>query len=200
MRLIVGLGNPGAEYAITRHNLGFMALDLFCSLKKKSFSHDKLYDHLRLAEACLIKPNTYMNLSGKALKRALELWNPTELLVVYDDLELEPAQLRIRNGGGDGGHNGIKSCAEVFPTDELKRIRIGIGRPESQSSSDYVLAEFNDEERKLFSVCLNDVAKLLDTYVFRGYDAMLDEYSKSKKSYSDAASAGIISPKEEKRD
>jgi len=200
MRLIVGLGNPGAEYANTRHNLGFKALDLFCSLQKKYFSHEKLFDHAYLAEARLIKPNTYMNLSGKALKSALDKWNPTEVLVVYDDLELEPTQIRIRNGGGDGGHNGIKSCAEVFPTDELKRIRIGIGLPENQSASDYVLAEFNEEEQKLFDLCLKDVAKLLDIYVFRGYEAMLDYYSKSKKSYSNAASVGIISPKEEKRD
>lgn len=200
MKLIVGLGNPGAEYVNTRHNLGFMALDHFCSQKKKSFTRDKLFDHLRLAEVCLIKPNTFMNLSGKALKKALELWDPSEVLVVYDDLELEPAQIRIRNGGGDGGHNGIKSCAEVYPTDELKRIRIGIGRPENQSASDYVLAGFNEDERKLISLCLNDVSKLLDTYVHRGYEAMLDDYSKSKKSYSGAASSGIISPKEEKRD
>lgn len=200
MKLIVALGNPGIEYYDTRHNIGFQVADIFAAKNRKGFTTDKYYELLRMGETIVIKPNTFMNLSGRALKAAIDKWQPDEVLVVYDDLELNPTQIRIRQGGGDGGHNGIKSLVEVYPSDDLKRIRVGIGRPHNQSSKDYVLEAFNEVEREQYALCFDAVCKLLDVYVRRGFTAMLDEYSKSKQSYSGIERSGIISPKEEKRD
>ncbi len=200
MRLIVGLGNPGAEYANTRHNIGFMVLDKWARDHGCGFTKESNYDVLKYRSVILQKPNTYMNLSGKAVKEAINKWNPEEILVIYDDLELPIAKIRIRTGGGDGGHNGIKSLAEYVPTDVLKRIRIGIGRSESSTARDYVLEPIPATETPLYEECIQLVSKFLDTYIRTDFSTMLDEFSKWKKSYSGKNEAGITSPKEEKRD
>ncbi|MDZ4182998.1 MAG: aminoacyl-tRNA hydrolase, partial [Candidatus Cloacimonadaceae bacterium] len=146
MKLIIGLGNIGEDYSHTRHNVGFLCLDEWARARKKSFSADRDFDFIKLDQAVLLKPKTYINLSGMALKIALERWKASEVLVVYDDLELPLADLRIRSGGGDGGHNGMKSLSEVLPYDELKRIRVGIGRDTELDPADYVLRDFTVDE------------------------------------------------------
>jgi PTH1 family peptidyl-tRNA hydrolase len=115
-------------------------------------------------------------------------------------LELEPQVLRIRKGGGDGGHNGMKSLFAVMPPSDLKRIRIGIGRDASLSVSDYVLSEIPDTEWVLYNPVLELAGKFVDSYIKYDFDSVLNEYSTWKKSYSGAKSAGIISPKEESND
>lgn len=200
MKLIIGLGNPTAEYKNTRHNIGFMCLDLWAQKHGKSFAHERLFDSIKLREAVLIKPNTYMNCSGDALKEALSRWKISDILVIHDDLELEPAQLRIRNGGGDGGHNGMKSLFLVTPPSELKRIRIGIGRNITGQVSDFVLSEITDSEMELLTPVMQLSCRFLDTYIKYDFNQVLNEYSKWKKSYSGAKSTGIISPKEENND
>ncbi len=200
MKLVIGLGNPTAEYANTRHNLGYICLDKWAQQKGKSWSQDTLFDYIQIRSAVLIKPKTWMNRSGLALQEALRRWKISDIMVVYDDLELAPAVLRIRNGGGDGGHNGIKSLFEVKTPDELKRIRIGIGRSTTLEPHEHVLGEMDEAELEILDPALKLAVKLTDTYVKSDFSQVLNEYSNWKKSYSTAKSSGIVSPKEEIND
>ena len=184
MKLIIGLGNIGAEYHYTRHNVGFLCLDKWATSHKRKFSNDKLYSYASYPDAVLIKPATYMNRSGLALDHALKRWKPDEVLAVYDDIELPLAELRIRNGGGDGGHNGVKSLLDVVASDDLKRIRVGIGKPEQQDVTDYVLLPFEPVEAVQIAKTSELVAGFLDIFCRSNFNALLNEYSKWKKSYS----------------
>jgi len=197
MKLVIGLGNPTSEYAGTRHNIGFICLDKWALKHKKSWSQDREFDFIQLRKAILLKPNTWMNLSGNALAEACRRWNLDDFLVVSDDLELDLAVIRIRNGGGDGGHNGLKSLFDVKLPDELKRIRVGIGRDESETARDFVLDRFSETEWENLEPRLDFVVRLIDTYINRDFNQVLNEYSNWKKSYSVAKSDGIICPKEE---
>ncbi|MCB5261723.1 MAG: aminoacyl-tRNA hydrolase [Candidatus Cloacimonetes bacterium] len=197
MRLILALGNHPPRYQNTRHNIGFICLDRWASSHKLGFSSDDLYDYLIFRQVVAIKPKTFMNLSGKALRAALLRWKISESLIVHDDIELQPTQLRIRSGGGDGGHNGLKSCFEVMPPSELKRIRIGIGRSSHLPADKYVLQDFEAGELDNYAECLKLVSGFLDTYAATEFSQMLNDYSQWKKSYSDGKAVGIKSPKEE---
>ncbi|MCK9556679.1 MAG: aminoacyl-tRNA hydrolase [Candidatus Cloacimonetes bacterium] len=200
MKLILALGNHPPRYQKTRHNIGFIALNRWALTHNLSFSHSELYDYIVYRQVVAIKPRTFMNLVEKALKEVLLRWKISEILVLHDDIELAPAHLRIRSGGGDGGHNGLKSLFNVMPPSDLKRIRIGIGRSQSLPADKYVLDEFADEELAAYDESLSLVSRFLDTYVSDDFNAMLNEYSKWKKSYSDGKNVGIKSPKEEKDD
>ena len=193
MKLVIGLGNIGEEYSRTRHNVGFLSLDHWARAHKQSFCKDKLFDFINKRDVCLIKPNTYMNRSGLALAEALSRWKCSETLVVHDDIELPLSKIRIRNGGGDGGHNGVKSLLEVQAPDMLRRLRIGIGRDEG-NPRDYVLDEFDDGELQKINECLSTVNELIDIFIKLSYNEMLNQYSKWKKSCSEASKPGIICP------
>lgn len=199
MKLILGLGNPGSEYENTRHNVGFICLKRWTVKHHWEFSHDPLYEYLLRPGACVLLPNTFMNRSALALQQAMNRWRITDTLVVHDDIELPLATLRIRNGGGDGGHNGVKSLLSVIPPDALKRVRIGIGRDETDPS-DYVLDEFRVDELQRLDPALDFVQQLLDLYLKYDFNTVLDEYSKHKKSYSGDSITGIVSPKEDNND
>lgn len=147
--LIVGLGNPGPQYEHTRHNIGFMVIDELVKrqnaqkLSSSSFKGElfKFSDHF------LLKPLTYMNLSGIAVSAVKRFYKIEEVAVVHDDLDLPFGALRFKKGGGNGGHNGLKSTDENI-TKEYIRIRMGIGKPEYKGEvSSYVLGDFNDKER-----------------------------------------------------
>lgn len=198
MKLVIGLGNPTERFKKTRHNLGFICLDYWAKKHSLSFSKSDIYSYLVVKELVLIKPNTYMNLSGEAAKHALKKWCIDETLVVHDDIELDPCQLRIRNGGGDGGHNGIKSLFDAIQPSDLRRIRVGIGRSETLSPDVYVLDNFTDEELQAYDECIRLVSKFIDVFSMYDFSQVLNEYSKWKKSYSGGNAAGIKSPKEEK--
>ena len=156
--LIVGLGNPGKEYETTRHNAGFLSLDVL--LKKKSASCDRSRFHALTGEttlggtrALLMKPQTYMNHSGVAVKEAADFYKiPAEnVLVIYDDTSLEPGRMRIRRNGSAGGHNGIKSLIEHLGSDKFPRIKVGVGaKPYADMDlADWVLGHFSKEDRVL---------------------------------------------------
>lgn len=200
MNLVLALGNPGTKYENTRHNLGFIAVQRWADAHRLSFSHTELYDYLVFKEMAVIKPNTYMNLSGKALAHALTNWKIAETLIIHDDIELKATELRIRLGGGDGGHNGLKSLFEVLPPDELRRIRIGIGRSDIIPADKYVLQDFLPDELDSYSDSLKLVSSFLDTFSKNDFNKVLNDYSRWKKSYSGGKVAGIKSPKEEKDD
>ncbi len=154
--LLTGLGNMGPEYDHTRHNIGFEVLDALAGQLQTSFKHESLGD---LAEAkykgrslVLLKPSTYMNLSGKAVRYWLTKKKiPQErLLVVVDDLNLPFGQIRLRGKGGDGGHNGLKSISQLLGNNRYARLRIGIGRPEYPGEQvNYVLGHWTKEQEAL---------------------------------------------------
>lgn len=157
MKLIVGLGNPGKEYVTTRHNAGFLALDAFCEDEDGAWKKDEK----RKAEICkltigdedvvLAKPTTFMNNSGEAVAALTSFYKvkTEEILVVHDELDIEPGQIRFKAQGGDAGHNGVSSILERLGTDKIARLRLGIGRPSGdnrQPTTDYVLGELSPED------------------------------------------------------
>lgn len=195
MKLVIGLGNIGKNYEGTRHNVGFMCLEHWAKKHNLTFRTNQLYDFIQYKNAALIKPKTFMNRSGLALKEAYLKWNCSEALVVHDDIELPLATLRVRYGGGDGGHKGIKSLLEIFPPDNLKRIRIGIGRGE-ENPQDYVLDKFTQDELSSLMPSLELACDFIDIYIDKDFNAVLDAYSIWKKTCSEKIVLGNESPKE----
>ena len=195
MKLVLGLGNIGKDYEGTRHNIGFMCLDTWAKKHNLTFRSIQLYYFIQYKNASLIKPKTFMNRSGLALKEASLKWNCSEALIIYDDIELPLAFLRVRSGGGDGGHNGIKSLLEIFPPENLKRIRIGIGRSE-ENPRDYVLDKFTQEELSALMPAIELACDFIDIYIDKDFYAVLDAYSIWKKTFSVNNVHGNDSPKE----
>ncbi len=157
MYLIAGLGNPGRGYATTRHNVGFMAVDAIAreaGIKVRGFRYKGRTGSgsMRGEKVFLLKPRTYMNLSGESVKaciKALKL-KPDKLIVIHDDLDLPPGRIRVKQGGGDGGHKGIRSIMDRLGTGDFIRVRIGIGRPPTgEDPVDHVLGEFGSREEPL---------------------------------------------------
>jgi PTH1 family peptidyl-tRNA hydrolase len=199
MKLVVGLGNLGPEYAQSRHNAGFLSLSDWSAKSRISFKHSILYDFAKCKDAYLIRPNTFMNRSGYALEAAMTKWKIDDVMVIYDDLELPLASIRLRFGGGDGGHNGMKSLSDFYPAADLKRIRIGIGRDDSDPK-DYVLDDFTREELVLLKPVWNKVSELIDIYIKDDFNSVLNAFSKWKKSCSGISVPGNNRPKEKDND
>ena len=150
IRLVVGLGNPGAEYHRTRHNVGFGVVDFLAAEWGLTWQHSKSWHALwaKGEKAILLKPASYMNRSGEALSAVAGFYKiePAEILVVLDDLALELGRLRLRTEGGTGGHNGLESIIVRLGTESIPRLRLGIGAAPSQGAVDYVLGRFFEEE------------------------------------------------------
>ncbi|MCD6552019.1 aminoacyl-tRNA hydrolase [Thermotoga sp.] len=182
--VVVGLGNPGPRYAFTRHNVGFLFLD---HLKSKGWKPEKFFEwnktQLDDHEVILVKPLTYMNLSGVAMPYIMRFFqvNVDDIIVVYDDVSLKLGKIRIRKKGSDGGHNGMKSIIQTLGTQEIKRIRVGIGeKPEEMSLVDFVLGEFSEEElvvlQKVFELSRN----ALVTILVEGIDKAMSVYNSAE--------------------
>ncbi|MEW6381142.1 MAG: aminoacyl-tRNA hydrolase [bacterium] len=175
MQLIVGLGNPGSRYRRTRHNIGFQSVDALASAYQIQLSHTDSVSQwgrgtIRGKEVLLVKPQTYMNLSGKAVLTFLSYYHLTyqDLLVIHDDMDLPLGRIRIRGQGRSGGHRGIESIIQCLGTSQFPRLRIGIGRPcGQQEPKEYVLKEFSEEEQTI-------VAKVIETTV-QCVEVILDE-------------------------
>ena len=154
MYLIIGLGNPEEEYSKTRHNMGFNAINKIAEqygLKINKNKFQGLYESAIIEgqKVILIKPQTYMNLSGECVKQFVDFYKiqKEEILVIYDDMDIEPGKIKIRKKGGPGGHNGMKSIIKMLGTEELSRIRVGIGRPEHNGDEiNYVIVAIPEEE------------------------------------------------------
>jgi len=155
VKLIVGLGNPGPRYAYTRHNIGFMVaerLAVDCGIALKRQGYQGIYGVGRCAEteATILLPQTFMNVSGTSVLSACKSLglSPGDLIVIHDDLDLSPGALRIKIGGGHGGHNGIRSISALLGTSDYLRVKLGIGRPlPGRDVADYVLNNFSDQEK-----------------------------------------------------
>jgi PTH1 family peptidyl-tRNA hydrolase len=164
-KLIVGLGNPGADYAATRHNIGFMALDRLAPTAswQKKYQGELQHAELHGVACLLLKPLTYMNLSGQSVGEALRFYKlaPSDTIVIHDDLDLQPGQIKVKQGGGHGGHNGLKSIDAAIGQDYW-RIRLGIGHPGDRDAvTPYVLGAFAKADREWVEACLTDSERQL---------------------------------------
>lgn len=163
--LIVGLGNPGRQYEETRHNVGFMVLDRLAAAAGASFqSSPKWQSHLAKLPGCgtlLLKPQTFMNLSGRAIQQILSFhkWTPEQLLIIYDDVALPLGTLRFREKGSAGGHNGIKSILQHLGNDVFPRLKLGIGSSQPGEMVGHVLGKFSPDEKPILE---NMLATALD--------------------------------------
>jgi len=179
MKIIAGLGNPGPKYEVTRHNIGFLAIDRLIdrfSASGPTIKHQgEIYQAAYKGEkVILVKPQTFMNLSGRTIAPLFSFYqcNPSDLIVIHDDLDLDPMVLRLKTGGGSGGHNGLKSIDECLGKDHTgyHRIRLGIGHPSRPvggarngriSPADYVLQCFEDDELARLDPLLDDVVEVV---------------------------------------
>lgn len=183
MKLIVGLGNYGSKYLFTRHNVGFMAVDLFALQCGQSF---KLEGRLK-SEVCkfkkdgedyiLIKPQTYMNLSGEALLAVMQFYKiaAEDVLIIYDDIALDLGRMRFRPSGSDGGHNGIKSIIKVLGQN-FNRLKLGIG-PQVMASESYVLQNFSKEELTALKPILEKSIDAIECFYSQGMEKAQNLYN-----------------------
>lgn len=185
--LVVGLGNIGPEYSKTRHNMGFMVLDAWSQASNTAFNTMRYGDvaeiHLKGRTVYLLKPSTYMNLSGNAVRYYLQnLPIPTDrLLVICDDINLPFGKLRMRKNGSDGGHNGLKNIAECLETENYARIRMGVGHEFSTGAqADYVLGNLSEEEMKEMDNLSEKVIQGIKDWIFVGADRAMNVLNAKK--------------------
>jgi peptidyl-tRNA hydrolase, PTH1 family len=190
MKLIVGLGNPGRLYAGSRHNIGFLVVDALakgCGVKLKSaFGCRSLITKVKIegSDVLLAEPATYMNLSGRAVAALLKKYKVAakDLLVICDDMDLELGRLKIRGSGSSGGHRGLESIIGSLASREFSRLRIGIGRPgERQEAAEYVLAQFNREEKKGVVKIVDKASACATAWVIDGTEKTMNLFNKKEK-------------------
>lgn len=185
--LIVGLGNPGIEYAETRHNIGFDVLNVMSEKYNFSFTPDRLADKAEIKikgkTVILIKPSTYMNLSGRAVKYWLEKEKiPIEnMLVIVDDLAFDTDMIKIKKNGSAGGHNGLKSIEECIATAQYARVRFGIGNHFAKGKqSDFVLGKWQDKEIPLVNKKVEACCEIIQCFVTVGIDRTMNLFNNNK--------------------
>lgn len=190
MYLIVGLGNPGRQYEATRHNMGFDTVD--CLIEKHNVPQGGVKFNAMYGKgiiggdkAILMKPLSFMNLSGGPVRDMVNFFKidpEKELIVISDDIDLEPGQLRIRKQGSAGGHNGLKDIIQKLGTQNFIRIKIGVGaKPQGWDLADHVLSRFPDSERKLVDEAIREAADAVEKIIAQGPDAAMNEYNRKKK-------------------
>lgn len=187
MKLIVGLGNPGNKYDGTRHNIGFDVIDQFLKkhmipIKDQKFRADYASWHVKGETIYFLKPFTYMNLSGEAVLPFMSYFGigMEDILVVYDDLDLEPGRIRLRQNGSSGGHNGVKSIIEMLGSQEFNRIKVGIGRPKGGwKVIDHVLAPFDMDERIMIDQAIDKAVEAIEHWITQqDFILTMNEYNK----------------------
>ena len=185
MYLIAGLGNPTREYEKTRHNVGFDTIDVLADRINTDVAERKfkgLYGKGMLGgeKVILLKPQTFMNLSGESVRAAVDFYKipPDHIIVIYDDISLDVGHLRIRTKGSAGGHNGIKNIIAHLGTQEFPRIKIGVGgKPPRMDLADYVLSRFPAEERKIMETAFRDAAEAAGVLIAEGPDAAMNRFN-----------------------
>ncbi|BCJ87409.1 aminoacyl-tRNA hydrolase [Effusibacillus dendaii] len=185
MRIIFGLGNPGKEYQFTRHNVGFVAVDhladtLGIEIAKSKFQALYGEGSHQGEKVVLVKPLTYMNLSGQSVRQVLDWYKPTpsEWVVVYDDMDLPLGTVRLRVKGSSGGHNGIKSIISTVGSQEFQRVRIGVGRPApGKTVIDHVLSSFHKEENARLEETYKQTTAALHTFIQVDFQTAMNRYN-----------------------
>jgi peptidyl-tRNA hydrolase, PTH1 family len=185
MKIIAGLGIPGSEYERSRHNVGFMVLDRFAELHAIRFNQKRAHSkvarsRLHGVETVLAKPQTYMNLSGRAIQGLLAIHGlkPENLLVVYDDFDLPFGSLRIRERGSPGTHNGMRSIVDCLHSQEVPRLRVGIGAADNTSARDHVLGNFEADEWATFEAARDRAAEAIEIFLKDGLTAAMNRYNR----------------------
>ena len=185
IQLVAGLGNPGAEYAYTRHNIGFMVVDFLAHGAGLKWEKSSKWDAAttKFGDALLIKPASYMNRSGHPLHAIAQFYKvpPEQVLVVLDDFSLPLGRVRIRQSGGPGGHNGLESVIVQFGTEEIPRLRIGIGSAPAEGSSDYVLSNFFEEEKSLVKSAIERAAEAVKCAIDKGVVSAMNTFNKNEE-------------------
>ena len=185
MYLIVGLGNPESEYAHTRHNMGFDTINELTKNNNINITKTKfkaLYETgiIQNEKVILLKPQTYMNLSGEAIKEARDFYNvkPEEIIVIYDDIDIEKGKIKLRKKGGPGSHNGMKSVVQELNTTDFIRIRVGIGQPEFKSDMiNYVIGNVPEEEQKILQQGTKKAAEAIEEILKNGIDIAMNKFN-----------------------
>lgn len=185
MRIIVGLGNPSNQYTGTRHNIGFEVINYLAKDNGIEINRAKHRAHIGegfIAEhkVLLVKPQTYMNLSGESVREILQFYKltPEDIIVVYDDTSLDVGQIRIRKSGSAGGHNGIKNIIERLDTDVFLRVKVGIGeKPDGWDLSDYVLSKFKKDEEEIISQSIENAAAAIVTMITQDVTTAMNKYN-----------------------
>lgn len=190
MYIIVGLGNPGRKYENTRHNIGFMVIDRIAEKNRISVTEKK---HKALIgkgiiggeKAILVKPQTFMNLSGESVREIIDYYKineKVELIIISDDISLDVGAIRIRKSGSAGGHNGLKNIILHLGHDEFQRIRIGVGeKPTDGDLVDYVLGRFGKEDSELISESAGEAAEAVEVMITDGPDAAMNKFNKKAR-------------------
>ena len=186
MKILVGLGNPGAHYRWTRHNIGFQVVDRLAETYCISLSHTRFQTRygkgqIRSQSVILVKPLTFMNLCGWAVSRVVNFYKAglEDLIVIHDDLDLSFGVLRIKRRGGDGGHQGVRSIMESLGGHTFLRLKVGIGKPPRGSdAADYVLGSFDQVERPQLEEILSRTTGCLDVMISEGVEAAMNRYQK----------------------
>lgn len=186
-KLVIGLGNPGEEYKNHRHNIGFIIIDKLAQNLSLKFDNNKkksLFTKAKLnnTDFILLKPQTFMNLSGESAIYISKFFNikPEDIIVIYDDMDIPFGTFKIKKGGSSGGHNGIKSLIAQLQTDDFIRLRVGIGRPSfGKKVNDYVLSSFSKSERENIDNDLGEnVIEAIKTILFESYTIAQNKYNK----------------------
>lgn len=185
MKLIVGLGNPGMQYSTTRHNIGFDAIDAIADTYHIGMTKNKYKAIIGEGiiggeKVILMKPQTYMNLSGEAVKQCMSWHKITnkDIIIIYDDISLALGQIRIRANGSAGGHNGIKNIIMHLGMNEFPRVKIGVGeKPTGWDLADYVLSKFSHEDLKVIAPRLLDVVKAVTCFIEHGINDAMNQYN-----------------------
>ena len=189
--MVVGLGNPGREYEDTRHNIGFMVLDQMAEKRDGGFywrssnRFEAVYAKGTLARegVVLVKPQTYMNLSGRAVQPLAHFYgvDVERIIALHDDVDLEPGRLKVKCGGGDGGHKGIRSMAGTLGSQAFYRIRCGVGRPERGDVTNFVLNGFTAEEQKVLDKQIDRATGAVRCLITRGLRETMNRYNRPPK-------------------
>lgn len=186
MYLVAGLGNPGKEYDMTRHNIGFSTIDYIADeygVKVKKLKYKALFGECNIGgeKVLLVKPQTYMNLSGESIREFASFYKiPTEnIIIICDDISIAPGKIRIRRKGSAGGHNGLKSIIYQLTSDEFPRIKIGVGTPENKNYelADYVLGRFSKNEIPTLEEAIIKSKKSVEEIVLHGIDSAMNKYN-----------------------
>jgi PTH1 family peptidyl-tRNA hydrolase len=188
--IIVGLGNPGHKYEKTRHNVGFMVLDELSSRYNISFKEKDIYmianGVLEGVKVILLKPLTFMNKSGIALKKLIQKiaidksYLATKLIVIHDDLDIDIGNIKIKKGGSSGGHKGVESIINEIGTKDFIRVKVGIGRPETVSVEDYVLSNFKISEKKIINDVIIKTSDAIVSIITEGLQKAMNKYNQRK--------------------
>ena len=188
MYIIAGLGNPTREYEKTRHNVGFEVIDVLADMlgttvEEKKFKGCYGRGIIGGEKVLLLKPQTFMNLSGESIRAAADFYkvDPEHIIIIYDDISLDVGQLRIRKKGSAGGHNGIKNIIAHLGTQEFPRIKVGVGdKPKKMDLADYVLSRFSKEDRAAMEDAFKEAAKAVEVMITDGMDTAMNQFNGHK--------------------